>query len=378
MDIDYLNGQIAIIGQTTGYIKEKETGICILLNFTQEMPTKKEYRFEGNKNKDKSNFSEIAINDSSESIQLFLQTYNNKMVKNYIRQIDKNETASDIELDNPIETFPVDPFIKNLGKNRQIIVALEGDPQINSGHVVNSGIVFWEVVNGKQVLMSEIKYLDLKNFEVQADGQKMNFGGKELKKIIESSRIIFHDVIEEEDGYLILGEHYEPFKCLIGESIHVTESNFPRISDKSVFCGNSSISGFVLKISKTGKLIWDYGFISKPYRRNSIDLTKRFLFVDQGNNGIKISFSDNDKIYSVNLSRDGKPSSFIENDIILPYGSKVKLNDRIKLFITNGITYWYDNYSISFSMEKIKDKKEETGQKYPTYINFSKFDLTFD
>lgn len=208
-----------------------------------------------------------------------------------------------------------------------------------------------------------IKFYSFKNFEnynnPSIEKEKLKLLGK--KKVFSYDlRYIIHDIIKNNNEYLLIAEAYYPEYHL--EYFWATDIHGRAYQEsREVFDGFRYSHAIIAAFDVNGKKLWDNSF--EIWNILTYNLKER----------INVIF-DNDNIV-LSYSNEGKIASKIihKNQVIQPKEetridfSQTK-NDQ-KSFLTSDMDYWYKNYFINFGYESIDPQSKSRNSKTIFYIN---------
>ena len=229
---------------------------------------------------------------------------------------------------------------------------------------MSEGLFFSKVYNNKIHFINFYNFLDLDDFLSYLPERKQKKIAKKQKKkekrgdeLIINYNIADHDVIIQEDGYILLGECYYP---TYRQESYQTTSTVNGVTSttthwRTVFDGYQYTHAVIAKFSKEGKLVWDKTFEMwssyKPFyvkqfisiaeeSKNSVDL----VYISSGTRIVTKSFDTKDGLIIKEHDSEIMETSYD--------GDKSKSSYSI-------IDYWYDNYFIAYGEQKIKNKEND-------------------
>ena len=265
---------------------------------------------------------------------------------------------------------------KNIDKNISNITAhkLENGKYIFTGTYstkyagVSEGIFFCQTKQSNIDFFKMYTYTELETFldylsekakaKVEKKGKKLKAKGKEHKM---SYSITAHDLIVEDDGYVLMAEVYFPTYYTYTTTSYINgrmQTNY-----HTVFDGYQYTHAFLAKFDKGGKLIWDQTLkmhsINKPY-----SVIQMVDFTNEGGN-YELVFANRNLIQTTVIGSDGEVlQEKKSNPIKTGYES-----DKAK-WAYSTIEHWYDDYWLAFGTQKIKNK-EEKGSKRKRVVFFA-------
>lgn len=121
----------------------------------------------------------------------------------------------------------------------------------------------------------------------------------------------------------------------------------------SVFDGYQDTHAVITKFDTEGNLVWDETFelwqACKPY------YPKKLISVaGTTQNTVKLVFASRNKINSKSISFEGETLVDATSDEL-----ETKYDTDKTKWSLSEIDYWYDNYFMSYGMQKIKNKDEK-------------------
>ena len=229
--------------------------------------------------------------------------------------------------------------------------------------LMSQGLFFSQATNNDLDYLNLYNFLDLKEFlsylpekkQERIDRKKKRKAkrGKELKI---NYRIADHDIIELEDGFLFIGEAYYPTYSSQSYTTYTTINGVstPTTQYRRIFDGYQYTHAVITKYNKQGDLLWDRNFelfqTHKPY------YLKRFIKVAETDaQGIKLAYSSRNKIASKYIDYNGEILEDQESEEI----ETGKDGDKTK-WTNSNLSYWYDDYFLSYGSQKIKNKKDKS------------------
>jgi hypothetical protein len=136
-----------------------------------------------------------------------------------------------------------------------------------------------------------------------------------------------------------------------------------------VFDGYQYTHAFIAKFDKNGNLIWDQTFpmwlAQKPMT------VRRFIHVaDQQQNNLKLVYANSNRITSKVFDFDGNVLSDKQSEPIETNSE----NDKTRLSYAE-IIHWYDNYFLSYGIQRIINRKDKDVERKRTVFFFNKIKL---
>lgn len=278
-----------------------------------------------------------------------------KVVKWYLNQYDLfgnliNTKPFDVDLDKDLKTSSVAAL-----DEKDVLISGIYSNQRGSA---STGLYMATTVDGAIQEPRFYNFIDLENFlsylpermkaSIEKKQERMADRGKELAV---SYNMAIHDIIPCGEDYLFLGEAY--YSTYRTES-RTTYANGQRTTTYvQVFDGFQYTHALIAKFNKEGELLWSQCF--KMYPKTKPHYVKRFIRIaDQTQKSIKLVFADGSFIY-------GKEYDF--SGAMLSEKTSTKINssldnDEVK-FADSEIYFWYDNYFLSYGIQRIKNTKDD-------------------
>ncbi|MBI3234917.1 MAG: hypothetical protein HYZ42_12940, partial [Bacteroidetes bacterium] len=171
-----------------------------------------------------------------------------------------------------------------------------------------------------------------------------------------TTEILFHDVIESENGYIFIGESYYP----TFHTEYTTDAN-GRTTSRQVFDGYVTDKCVVFSTDRKGTYKWSSTFYLPYYR--TFNLGKKLVTVNANNDKLVLTCLKRGQISSYYIEDNGFKSDEEVSNV-----TSVKKGDKLRR-ANNNITLWYDNYYVAFGDVKISyKKKDENGKKSRNYL----------
>lgn len=224
--------------------------------------------------------------------------------------------------------------------------------------------------SGKLKFVDYTNYLDLTNYtnylsekkqeKIEQKKDKKEKHGKELKL---NHLMTIHEIIEQNDQYILVGEVYYPTY----RTEYYTDSQGVRHS-RRVFDGYQYSHAVTIGFSEDGKMLWNQSFsmwvIRKPF------YVKQFLTASKDGKQLKLMYATGSFLKSISML-NGKIISDKSTEIV----EKTHENDKIKSSYGEDVEFWYGKHFISYGYQKIKNKKDASVNKkrFVYYINKIEF-----
>lgn len=286
-----------------------------------------------------------------------------------VRLNDKGEKEMSFNLTKNIDKNIISVTASKLSDDKYIYTGTYSTKSTGS----SEGMFFCEVNQEKVNFIEFHNFLGLENFlsylperkqkRIEKKKDRKEEKGKELKI---NYHIAPHEIVQLDDGYILLGEAYYPTYRTTTYTTTTMVNGMATTTTHTqiVFDGYQYTHAMMAKFDKTGKLMWDEIFemwqAYKPF------FVKKFISVAEKNqNSLKLAFASRNKIYSKEINYEGSIiHDFESEEIETPHAG-----DKSKWSFSN-ISYWYDNYFIAYGNQKIKNKggDEDVKRKRKVYF----------
>ena len=216
------------------------------------------------------------------------------------------------------------------------------------GSVYSLGIFIAQVKAEQISNINFYKFTDLNNFfsYLGDKGQKKIEKKKKKKEAKDKEynvyyRIIAHDIMAVNNGYILLGEAFR--------ELYKIENNSQRLE----FDGYQYTHAFIAKFGYDGELLWSQSFEMNRYYKpwDSLNPKKFISIVEKNKDSFSLVFAYRENIVSKKISSDGKVLQNRKEKIITTNNS----DDKLKRTFSS-IAHWYDNYFLAYGFQKIKNK----------------------
>ena len=259
----------------------------------------------------------------------------------------------------------------DIGNNEFILSGTYSVP--NSGG--SNGFFISRLVQGQLEPIKFYNFTDLKHFmsylppnqqrKIEKKKQRKANNGQELNI---SYNIAAHSPIKVNDDFIYIGEaYYATYRTETRTSTsYVNGKPVTTTTYVQVFDGYQYTHAFIAKFDKNGNLLWDQTFpmwlSQKPYS------VKRFIHVaDQQQTNIKLVYANGNRINSKMFDFDGKVINEKESEPIETNSD----NDKTRLSYSE-VVHWYDNYFLSYGIQRIINKKDKDVERKRTVFFFNK------
>ena len=310
--------------------------------------------------KSQSFYVSIAGNISRKTTKWYLYQYN--LAGDFVRAMPMNE-----EIDKQLKSTTIAGLDK-----KDILIS---GTYSTYGGSSSTGLYMTTTVDGELQAANFYNYIDLENFlsylpertqaRIEKKKERMAGRGKELEI---SYNMAIHDIIPCGNDYLFLGEAYYPTYRTETRTTYV--NGRPTTTTVQVFDGYQYTHALIAKFNKKGELLWSQCFKMYPFTKPYY--VKRFIRIaDQTQKSIKLVFADGNYIYGKEFDFDGVMISDKTSTQI--NGSSE--NDNVRVAASE-VSYWYENYFLSYGFQQIKNTKDEDVKRKRTvfFVNKIKFE----
>lgn len=308
--------------------------------------------------------------DRSDLLQLEVnnQTKTIKVLTNY-RTFDKKYTIS----------------LKSFNENGEMLTSTELDPDerwgLISGRFVTVDSDF-EIIAGtyatrkseysRGIFIARIEktgeqnikyynYADLENFfEYMKAKRRKRVKNRIERKKIKGKRIRFnyrllvHDIIQQDDSYVLLGEAYYPkYNNAPNNYSYYGYTSTPRYSVGNLyFEGYRYTHAIVIGIDKSGNIIWDNSFEINDIITMNLE---QYVEVSTHKNEIVLLYNFENVIRSKIIQDQNVIEGKAFNDISLKFDDDV-VKSNVKEF--GDLEHWYGDRFFAYGVQKIKNLKD--------------------
>ena len=300
---------------------------------------------------------------------------NKKRTELYIVRLDQTgqiQATTDISIgtDNNLRNARA----YDIGKNEFILSGTYAVPS-SSG---SNGFFISRLTEGQLEPLKFYNFTELKNFldylpanqqrKIEKKKKRREKNGQELNI---SYNIAAHSPIKVNDDFIYLGEAYyatyrtEPRTT----TSYVNGKPVTTTTYVQVFDGYQYTHAFIAKFDKNGNILWDQTFpmwlSQKPYN------VKRFIHVaDEQQTNIKLVYANGNRINSKVFDFNGNVISDNQSEPIETNSD----NDKTRLSYAE-IMHWYNNYFLSYGIQRIINKKDKDVERKRTVFFFNKIKL---
>jgi hypothetical protein len=305
------------------------------------------------------------VNESSnEGYLLIKHRITKKESRLYLRNFKYDggniKTNPDVEIKGDITKEFRNAKVNVLNADEKLMFGTYGKPTpMGTNHYTYSeGIYFCKLNGKKQVFTKFIPYVDIKKIKASMssyDKKQMDKSKAKGKDYSIAKQILFHDVVEDENGYLLIGETYYATYHTEEKMVYNPGTKRWEKTTTVIFDGYLYENCLVMSFDKEGKLLWDDAF-ELPYFLTFNPTTE---LVTIAPNGDKLGFTYfyNGRIRTRSLETEGV--SEIEGNAKIESKKKSdKVNNR-----TTNVRYWFGTTYVVFGHADITNKDKRSGEK---------------
>ena len=330
---------------------------------------------EGFKSK-KLGFSNMETMPESKNILLSINAYiSRKRTELYVVRLDE---AGQVQATTDI-SIGTDNNLRNaraydIGNNEYILSGTYSVP--NSGG--SNGFFISRLAQGQLEPLKFYNFTELKNFlsylpenqqrRIEKKKKRKENNGQELNI---SYNIAAHSPIKVAEDFIYIGEaYYATYRTETRTSTsYVNGKPVTTTTYVQVFDGYQYTHSFIAKFDKNGNLIWDQTFpmwlAQKPMT------VKRFIHVaDQQQDNIKLVYANGNRITSKVFDFNGNVVSEKQSEPIETNSE----NDKTRISYSE-IIHWYDQYFLSYGIQRIINRKDKDVERKRTVFFFNKIKL---
>lgn len=184
------------------------------------------------------------------------------------------------------------------------------------------------------------------------------------KKIRFNYRVIIHELIEDGDQYILLGEAFYPQYTSISQSSYgyrgffrPYSSSTPYIRGDQVFDGYRYTHAVIIGFDRNGKLLWDNSFEINDVKTYTLE---QYVKLDTDNGKIALLYLYNNQIRSKIIKGDQVLEGKTDDPIKTMYDTDVILAEDRSV---NNLNYWYDDFFYAFGIQNIVNVQNPTAPK---------------
>ncbi len=358
----------------TGKVLYKTNAVIINLNLKTGVSTLVRNKYEGD-----TFIVGTEVNNKENTLNLLIKSLIKKETHIHRNKLDnKGELLSRTKLKLKTDKTINSGKSLSVNKNKEVMIGAYQvvDPKrknMSSYYATQSsnGIFFCSFENDEQ---QDIQFYDFSKFPVfYSYLKKTQFSSRDIKKGKDkgenavSYRLLVHDIIKREKDFLMIAEAYYPQYHT--EYYTTYDSNGrPSTSSRRVFDGYRYTHAIIAGFDFQGSLLWDNAF--------EIGDILSFRLKER----VKVLPSKKDNEIVMLYSWGGNISSTVINgDEIVGEKEKTKIeskndDDKVKDNYNSEVSYWYDNYFVSYGYQTIKSDEEKSkgGKKKRTVFYFNK------
>jgi hypothetical protein len=262
----------------------------------------------------------------------------------------------------------------DIGNNEYILSGTYSVPS-SAG---SNGFFISRLAQGQLEPLNFYNFTDLKNFlsylpenqkrKIEKKKQRKANNGQELNI---SYNIAAHSPIKVNDDFIYIGEaYYATYRTESRTTTsYVNGKAVTTTTYVQVFDGYQYTHAFIAKFDKNGKLIWDQTFpmwlAKKPMT------VRKFIHIgDQQQTNLKLVYANGNRITSKVFDFDGNVLSDKQSEPI----ETNEENDKTRLSYAE-IIHWYDNYFLSYGIQRIINRKDKDVERKRTVFFFNKIKL---
>lgn len=238
-------------------------------------------------------------------------------------------------------------------------INLMGGTYANKRSSYSRGLFVASVRNdGKQ----EIKYYnfgELENFFTYMKAKRRNRISKKIerkkingKKVRFNYRFLIHDIIEEGDQYIMLGEAYYPKYSSSGYNSFVYGGQGIPTNYGMYFIGYRYTHAVVIGFDKKGNILWDNSFEIEDVITPDLD---QYVHAESRNGSIVLLYLYDHEIRSKIIKGNEVVEGKSFDQIRLSFGDDVVKEDDSEV---EKLKPWYDGNYFAYGEQKIKNMKD--------------------
>lgn len=324
----------------------------------------------------KLNFSNMETMPDSKNILLSINAaVNKKQTELYVLRLDENaqiQSATNISAgsDNNLRNASV----YDMGNQEFILTGTYSVPKSNG----SNGIFISRIAQGQLEPLNFYNFTDLKNFlsylppnqqrKIEKKKQRKSNNGQELNI---SYNIVAHSPIKVDDDFIYIGEaYYATYRTETRTTTsYVNGRPVTTTTYVQVFDGYQYTHAFIAKFNKSGKLIWDQSF--PMYLAQKPMTVRKFIHIaDEQQKDIKLVYANGSRITRKVFDFDGNVVSEKQSD---PIETNAE-NDKTR-YSYSEIIHWYNDYFLSYGIQRIINKKDKEVERKRTVLFFKKIKM---
>jgi len=321
--------------------------------------------------KDKAAPMNLQYLEAAEKFYLSLRVYVSKEeIVTYLLSIDLEGKLSKPEMINGMGDKIINSIsVGAVGSNE---VAVAGTYCSKLGGP-DTGVFFGGSSNGAFTKIKTYNFIDIPNYfsllsekrqeQIKNKGEKKASEGKEFEI---KKTLVIHDVISVDNEFLFIAESVQPITSF--ETKTTTVNGRTTTERVEVLDGYYYSNAMITKFNAEGEIIWNQSFDISLSTDFKIPRTLIHVATNEQKN-IQLVYSYGYQIFAKAYSFDGEiVHDKKSNPIIAPDES-----EKVSVYFSN-ISYWYDNYFLSFGNEKITNKEDRQDKRKVLFMNKISFE----
>lgn len=278
---------------------------------------------------------------------------------------DKGELKDAVNVNTNEEVNLVSLVADHIGED---IYALTGTYS-NNNYGTSIGIFFGKINKGKLEYLNTHLYTSFSNFfnylperqqaKIERKKEKAEAKGKEL---LYPYLMATHNILTLNEDYIYVGEAYYPTY-----RSEVTYNSKGQAQYRQVFDGYQYTHATIVCFDKQGNKKWDQIFELNPGYKPFYQ--KKFIRTIPGKNTntVDLVYASYNKIVSKSINSDG---NIVRDASSIPIET-LNEDDKVKSS-TSEVSYWYENYFLSYGTQKIKNMADRNTRRV-FYFNKIKY-----
>ncbi len=303
----------------------------------------------------------MAADLESEKQELNL-SLKNKVKKNYNKiyvvnfKLSPNGKASKVketEIDLPIGKDFYSAKINTLNVEEKLVFGTYGPETkylTENGSMVANGLYLSKIQNGKCAFTTVVRFDEMETYRIKSKKKKNTTAAATKEKAFRQT-LLFHDIIEDDDQFILTAETYYPTY----KTEYYYNASTKRTESRQVFDGYVYDKLLILGFSKEGKKEWEQSIELPYYRTFSPNALLVRNEIVEGDLYFTLAHKDG-TIKFIKLTSDNTISQLTSEEEIENIEGEEVLERN---FINGGVLY--DNNYIVYGWEKIV--KEKDGKK---------------
>ncbi len=181
------------------------------------------------------------------------------------------------------------------------------------------------------------------------------------KKVRFNYRVIIHELIEDGDQYILLGEAFYPQYTSLSQSSYGNRgffqpysSNTPYLRGDQVFDGYRYTHAVIIGFDRNGRRLWDNSFEINDVKTYTLE---QYVKLDTDHDKIALLYLYNNQIRSKIIKGNQVLEGKTEDPIKTLYDDDILLaEDRT----VNQLNYWYDDFFYAYGVQNIVNTGNQT------------------